>query len=150
MPPQAQDLLRQLEGKLRLQFLTSTDAKTALENKDEKGLTWPAVGEAIGRGPVYAAMLVYGYGQATEEEADGLVKVLGLPGEAKGVLTKRLRANPKAWEFWQSEPPGRKRTACFWVMEAKKPETRERRFQTLLANSTRGVPMGILVPKSKR
>jgi cyanate lyase len=61
---------------------------TALENKDRKGLTWLAVGEAIGRSPVYAAMLVYGYGQATAEEADGLVKALSLPAEAKAELMK--------------------------------------------------------------
>jgi uncharacterized protein YdeI (YjbR/CyaY-like superfamily) len=72
------------------------------------------------------------------------------PRELEPRMLERLRANRKAWGFWQSEPPGRKRTTCFWVMDAKKPETRERRFRTLLANAARGVPMGILVPKSKR
>ena len=44
----------------------------ALDAKDRLGLSWPKVGEAIGRSPVYAAMLTYGYGAATPEEADGL------------------------------------------------------------------------------
>ena len=44
--------------------------KLALEAKERLGLSWPKVGEAIGRNPVYAAMLVYGYGQASAEEAD--------------------------------------------------------------------------------
>ena len=66
----------------------------ALENKDKKGLTWPQIGEAIGRSPVYAATLVYGYGQATAEEADGLVKALALPEEAQAVLMKAPHREP--------------------------------------------------------
>ena len=53
--------------------------------------------EAIGRNPVYAALLVYGYGQATEEEATGLVRALALASEAKATLMKaphRVPAQP--------------------------------------------------------
>jgi cyanate lyase len=76
-------------------MLTREEVRTtALENKDKKGLTWPQVGQAIGRNPVYAAMLVYGYGQATEEEASGLVMALGLPVEAKAVLMKAPHREP--------------------------------------------------------
>jgi cyanate lyase len=71
---------------------------TALEAKDKKGLSWEDMGRAIGRGPVYAAMLVYGYGQATREEAEGLAKALGLPEEAKGALRKAPhRAPAQPW-----------------------------------------------------
>src|SRR5947207_16024101 len=66
----------------------------ALENKDRQGLSWPEVGEAIGRSPVYAALLVYGYGQATAEEADGLVRSLSLPEEARAVLMKAPSREP--------------------------------------------------------
>jgi cyanate lyase len=72
-------------------------AKMALESKERLGLKWTQVGEAIGRAPVYAAMLVYGYGQANAEEAQGLVKALSLPEEAKAVLQKapfRVPAQP--------------------------------------------------------
>ena len=79
-------------------MLTREDVRQrALESKDKLGLTWPKIGAAIGRNPVYAAMLVYGYGQATDDEAEGLVRVLALPAEAKGALTKaphRLPAQP--------------------------------------------------------
>jgi cyanate lyase len=60
----------------------------ALAAKDRLGLTWPQVGQAIGRSPLYAALLVYGYGQATAEEAAGLVRLFSLPEEAKAVLQK--------------------------------------------------------------
>src|SRR5262249_22091526 len=47
-----------------LPVLTRDDIRTqALEAKDRLGLTWPKLGEAIGRSPVYADLLVYGYGQ---------------------------------------------------------------------------------------
>jgi cyanate lyase len=67
---------------------------TALDAREKKKLTWPQIGKAIGRSPVYAAMLVYGYGQATEEEASGLIKVLGLPEEARSALLKAPHRTP--------------------------------------------------------
>ncbi len=76
-------------------MLTREEIRTvALENKDRLGVTWPQLGEAIGRSPVYAAMLVYGYGQATAEEADGLTKALSLPDEAKSALMKAPHRTP--------------------------------------------------------
>lgn len=71
--------------------------KIALIKKDEKSLTWEELGKAIGRSPVYTAMLLYGYGQASLEEAEALVKVLDLPSETVRVLTKapyRIPAQP--------------------------------------------------------
>jgi cyanate lyase len=57
-------------------------------------LTWPQLGEAVGRSPVYAALLVYGYGQATEVEAETLTSALNLPEEAKGVLKQAPHRTP--------------------------------------------------------
>lgn len=68
-----------------------------LQAKDSKAMTWPQLAESIGRSPVYTAMLVYGYGQTTAEEADALLKVLDLPLEIKPVLMKvphRIPAQP--------------------------------------------------------
>ncbi len=66
----------------------------ALESKDHAGLTWPQLGRALGRSPVYTAFLVYGYGQATAEEAENLVKALSLPADAKAVLMKAPHRTP--------------------------------------------------------
>ena len=49
-----------------------------------------------------------------------------------------LRAVPGAWEFHQRQPPGYQRTAAYWVMSAKKPETRERRLAILAESSAAG------------
>jgi cyanate lyase len=68
-----------------------------LQAKDSKAMTWPQLAGLIGRSSVYTAMLVYGYGQTTAEEADVLLKVLDLPLEFKPVLMKvphRMPAQP--------------------------------------------------------
>ena len=69
-----------------------------LERKREKKLTWEELGKALGRSPVYVAMLVYGYGQATEEEAEKLVKILELPEEYKDILMEvPMRTPAQPW-----------------------------------------------------
>ena len=57
---------------------------------------------------------------------------------------KQLRANKKAWDFFQSQPPGYQRTASFWVMSAKQEATQLRRLKTLIADSARGERIGLL------
>ena len=65
-----------------------------LQAKDSKSLTWPQLAGQLGRSPVYTAMLVYGYGQATAEEADALLAALDLPLEIKPVLMKVPHRQP--------------------------------------------------------
>ena len=48
---------------------------------------------------------------------------------------KQLRANRKAWTFFEAQPPGYRRVCLHWVVSAKRPETRERRLNTLIADS---------------
>ena len=50
-------------------------------------------------------------------------------------FVKRFQAKRKAWAFFEAQPPGYRRLAGFWVMNAKREETRERRFATLVADS---------------
>jgi uncharacterized protein YdeI (YjbR/CyaY-like superfamily) len=53
-------------------------------------------------------------------------------------LVKRFRSKKAAWKFFEAQPPGYRRLAAFWVMSAKKEETRERRFARLLGDSQEG------------
>jgi uncharacterized protein YdeI (YjbR/CyaY-like superfamily) len=50
----------------------------------------------------------------------------------------RFRANPAAWEYFQSRPAGYRRTATWWVVSAKREETRRKRLATLIADSAQG------------
>lgn len=51
---------------------------------------------------------------------------------------ERFRANARAWEFFQRQPPGYRRTAAWWVLSAKREATRETRLATLIADSEAG------------
>lgn len=62
----------------------------------------------------------------------------------------RLQANKRAWAHWQKLAPYYRRVSTFWVMSAKRDETRERRFAELLRKVSRGEKVGILEPASRQ
>ncbi len=47
-------------------------------------------------------------------------------------LARAFRAHRAAWDFFQAQPPGYRRTATWWVMSAKREETRRRRLDELI------------------
>ena len=47
----------------------------------------------------------------------------------------QFKANRTAWEFFQAQPPGYRRLAIWWIVSARREETRTRRFDQLLALS---------------
>jgi uncharacterized protein YdeI (YjbR/CyaY-like superfamily) len=49
-----------------------------------------------------------------------------------------LDAAPAAATFFDAQPPGYRKLAIFWVVSAKKPETRERRLARLIEDSAAG------------
>jgi uncharacterized protein YdeI (YjbR/CyaY-like superfamily) len=51
---------------------------------------------------------------------------------------RTFRSNKKAWENFSAMPPSYRRPATWWVVSAKKPETRERRLATLIEDSAAG------------
>lgn len=63
------------------------------------------------------------------------------PNALPPAYAKRFRSNQPAWTHFQSRPAGYKRTAIFWVVSAKREETRQRRLETLIAYSENGKPI---------
>jgi uncharacterized protein YdeI (YjbR/CyaY-like superfamily) len=59
--------------------------------------------------------------------------------EFTAAQAKAFRANTDAWAFFRSQPPSYRKPATWWVVSAKKEETRARRLATLIDDSTRGV-----------
>lgn len=51
---------------------------------------------------------------------------------------RRFRADPKAWAFFQAQPPGYRRWAVYKVVSPKQPATRRRWLQRLIAESAAG------------
>jgi uncharacterized protein YdeI (YjbR/CyaY-like superfamily) len=65
-------------------------------------------------------------------------------------LERRFRANKDAWTWFQTQPPGYKKTATYWVMSAKRQETRDRRLAILIDDSADGRRIAQLTSPGRR
>jgi uncharacterized protein YdeI (YjbR/CyaY-like superfamily) len=63
---------------------------------------------------------------------------------------KQFRANSGAWEFFESQAPWYRRTAVYWVVSAKREETRSRRLAQLIEDSAAGRRLAHLTPPGRR
>ncbi|MTI87338.1 MAG: bacteriocin-protection protein [Balneolaceae bacterium] len=57
---------------------------------------------------------------------------------------EQLKANARAWEYFENDlAPGYKRRSIYWVMSAKREDTRNRRFKVLLESceESKKIPM---------
>jgi uncharacterized protein YdeI (YjbR/CyaY-like superfamily) len=59
-------------------------------------------------------------------------------------LAARFRANRPAWRFFESQPPGYRQIAIWFVMSAKQEATRARRLERLMTDSAAGRRIGLL------
>lgn len=116
--------------------------------------TWSAVnikrmGELIAEGRVQPAGLAAF--QAREESNS---RIYAYENRHKAVfdpaLEARFRANEKAWNFFQAQPAGYRKTMTFWVMSAKQEPTRLRRLDMLMADSAAGRRVDQLSPRKQR
>ncbi len=57
---------------------------------------------------------------------------------------KNFRANTRAWSFFESRPPWYRRTSIYWVVSAKRPETRVKRLATLIDCCARATTIPLL------
>jgi uncharacterized protein YdeI (YjbR/CyaY-like superfamily) len=62
----------------------------------------------------------------------------------------QLEADAAAWAYFSSKPPSYRRPAIWWVISAKKPETRARRLATLIADSAAGRTIKPLTPAKRK
>ena len=84
-----------------------------------------------------ARSVVYSYERSQAELGEG--------------YERKLRANKRAWSYFQAQPPGYRKTAAWWIISAKREETRLRRLQILIDNSAAGRPVPPLTrPGSSR
>lgn len=68
------------------------------------------------------------------------------PAELAADELALLRADPAAWAFFECQPPSYRRTALHWVTSVKRPQTRRRRLQSLVADSAAGQRIRSLRP----
>lgn len=114
------------------------DSFTQRFSPRRKGSNWSAVNirrakqlEAEGR--MHPAGLSAFHGRKKGQDA-GPPRHDSLPASARGAL----RANRRAWAFFQKKPPGYRRLCARWVMDAKREETRDRRLKTLIECCAQG------------
>jgi uncharacterized protein YdeI (YjbR/CyaY-like superfamily) len=63
---------------------------------------------------------------------------------------KAFRADKKAWAWFEAAAPSYRRPAIWWVVSAKKDETRARRLATLIRDSAAGKRIGPLTPPGRK
>jgi uncharacterized protein YdeI (YjbR/CyaY-like superfamily) len=63
---------------------------------------------------------------------------------------RRFRANAKAWKYFEAKAPGYRRTATWWVISAKKEETRKKRLATLMECCAQGREIGPMRSQAKK
>lgn len=88
--------------------------------------------------------------EGRDEKRAKLYSFENAPMEFDAALETQFKANKKAWEFFQSQAPYYQRVARFWVMSAKKEETRLRRLSILIEHSEKGARAPPLTSPSKK
>jgi len=76
--------------------------------------------------------------EARVENRSGVYSYEQRSAELDEPYGKQLRQNPEAWRFYQAQPASYRKAANWWVLSAKREETRVRRLEKLIADSGAG------------
>jgi uncharacterized protein YdeI (YjbR/CyaY-like superfamily) len=89
--------------------------------------------------------------EARQENRTGIYSYEQRPPDLPPQYERKLRANERAWEFWRSVAPSYRKAATWWVISAKREDTRERRLATVIESSAKGERVPPLAgPRSAR
>ena len=76
--------------------------------------------------------------EARDEKRSAIYAYENRPREFDEARTRLFRRDKAAWAFFQAQPPGYRKLAAFYVMSAKKDETRDSRMARVIAASAAG------------
>jgi uncharacterized protein YdeI (YjbR/CyaY-like superfamily) len=86
--------------------------------------------------------LVHERGRAAfEAREDARSRIYSYENRSRGfdeALEETFRKQKAAWKFFESQAPWYRRTATYWVMSAKREETKLKRLQMLIDHSKKG------------
>jgi uncharacterized protein YdeI (YjbR/CyaY-like superfamily) len=71
------------------------------------------------------------------------------PAKLPAAYVRQFKKNAGAWRFFRSQAPWYQRTTTWWVISAKREETRLRRLATLIGDSAAGRRIGLVKPGSQ-
>lgn len=80
---------------------------------------------------------IYSYEQRRNAKLD--------PGQER-----QFRADKRAWEFFEAQAPSYRKAATWWVVSAKRDETKARRLASLIDHSARGKTIPPLTRRTPR
>jgi len=106
-----------------------------------KSTRWSAINVALVE-ELEAAGLMHDSGRrafAARDQSEEPYSVSNRPDQLPPDLDARLRENAAAAAFWDASPPSYRKAAAFYVTSAKREETREKRLNTLIADSANGL-----------
>ena len=87
---------------------------------------------------------------ARKPERSGVYSFENAPRKLPPADEKQFKADEVAWAFFQRQPPGYQRKIIWWMVSAKKPETRTRRLSQLIEASRQGRRLGQLSGQIKK
>jgi uncharacterized protein YdeI (YjbR/CyaY-like superfamily) len=76
--------------------------------------------------------------QAREENRSGIYSYEQRLPELPDPYGRQLKKNGAAWKFFQAQTPSYRKAASWWVVSAKKEETRLKRLNKLMDDSAKG------------
>jgi uncharacterized protein YdeI (YjbR/CyaY-like superfamily) len=76
--------------------------------------------------------------RARRANRSGIYSYEQRPSQLPEPYRSTLETNAQALEFFSAQPPSYRRAAIWWVVSAKREETRLRRLKQLIADSSRG------------
>lgn len=88
---------------------------------------------------------------AREENRSGIYSYEQRSPELADQYAKKLKKDLAAWKFFQAQPPSYRKAANWYVLSAKKEETRLKRLDNLIEYSAQGqrIPQFTILKKSK-
>ena len=116
-----------------------------------EGSVWSAKNIGTGRELIDAGRMqppgMRAYDKRTENKSSGYSYAQATTMPLSKDYEQRFRNNGAAWAYYEAQAPWYRRTSAFWVMSAKKAETRERRLAQLIEDSEQERPIPPLARK---
>jgi uncharacterized protein YdeI (YjbR/CyaY-like superfamily) len=105
------------------------------------GSTWSSVNIKRAQGLIERALMqpagLKAY-QARKENKSGVYSYEQRSVDLEEPYNGLLKKNAAAWRFFQTQPASYRKAVSWWVLSAKKEETRRKRLEKLTAHSARG------------
>ncbi len=86
---------------------------------------------------------------ARKENRSGIYSYENRPASLPDSYEQIFRKTKSAWAFFLAQPPSYRRTACWWVVSAKKEDTRVRRLNALVEMSAQGRRLDSMKPMTR-